>query len=93
MQLITLKLNVVSFFYCMAERLVDWKWPAVGNVPVGANTTVAVTASLSLRSLLVVTVSCRRAAASCYTVIPRLTKIIRSGITFVSRNVISRWFL
>jgi hypothetical protein len=25
----------------------------------------------------------------CYTVIPRLTKIIRSGITFVSRNVIS----
>jgi len=24
------------------------------------------------------------------TVIPRLTKIIRSGITFVSRNVISR---
>ena len=28
-----------------------------------------------------------------YTVIPRLTKIIRSGITFVSRNVISRRFL
>ena len=27
------------------------------------------------------------------TVIPRLTKIIRSGITFVSRNVISRRFL
>jgi len=27
------------------------------------------------------------------TVIPRLTKIIRSGITFVSRNVISRKFL
>jgi hypothetical protein len=26
-------------------------------------------------------------------VIPRLTKIIRSGITFVSRNVISRRFL
>ena len=29
----------------------------------------------------------------CNTVIPRLTKIIRSGITFVSRNVISLWFL
>jgi len=29
----------------------------------------------------------------CYTVIPRLTKIIRSGITFVSRNVISHRFL
>ena len=29
----------------------------------------------------------------CYTVIPRLTKIIRSGITFVSRSVISRRFL
>ena len=28
-----------------------------------------------------------------YTVIPRITKIIRSGITFVSRNVISRRFL
>ena len=28
-----------------------------------------------------------------YTVIPRLAKIIRSGITFVSRNVISRRFL
>jgi len=28
-----------------------------------------------------------------YTVIPRLTKIIRSGITFVSRNVISLRFL
>jgi hypothetical protein len=28
-----------------------------------------------------------------YTVIPRLTKIIRSGVTFVSRNVISRRFL
>ena len=28
-----------------------------------------------------------------YTVIPQLTKIIRSGITFVSRNVISRRFL
>jgi len=28
-----------------------------------------------------------------YTVIPRLTKIIRSGITFVSRNVIFRRFL
>jgi hypothetical protein len=28
-----------------------------------------------------------------YTVIPRLTKIIRSGITFVSRNVISHRFL
>jgi len=28
-----------------------------------------------------------------YTVIPRLTKTIRSGITFVSRNVISRRFL
>ena len=28
-----------------------------------------------------------------YTVIPRLTKMIRSGITFVSRNVISRRFL
>ena len=27
------------------------------------------------------------------TVIPRLTKIIHSGITFVSRNVISRRFL
>jgi hypothetical protein len=27
------------------------------------------------------------------TVIPRLTKIIRSGITFFSRNVISRRFL
>ena len=27
------------------------------------------------------------------TVIPRLTKILRSGITFVSRNVISRKFL
>jgi len=27
------------------------------------------------------------------TVTPRLTKIIRSGITFVSRNVISRRFL
>jgi hypothetical protein len=27
------------------------------------------------------------------TVMPRLTKIIRSGITFVSRNVISRRFL
>ena len=27
------------------------------------------------------------------TVIPRLTKIIRSGITYVSRNVISRRFL
>ena len=27
------------------------------------------------------------------TVIPRLMKIIRSGITFVSRNVISRRFL
>jgi hypothetical protein len=27
------------------------------------------------------------------TVIPRLTKTIRSGITFVSRNVISRRFL
>jgi len=27
------------------------------------------------------------------TVIPRLTKIIRSGITFVSQNVISRRFL
>ena len=27
------------------------------------------------------------------TVIPRLTKAIRSGITFVSRNVISRGFL
>jgi hypothetical protein len=27
------------------------------------------------------------------TVIPRLTKIIRSGITFVSRNIISRRFL
>jgi len=27
------------------------------------------------------------------TVIPRLTKIIRSEITFVSRNAISRWFL
>jgi hypothetical protein len=27
------------------------------------------------------------------TVIPRLTKIIRSGITFVSRNVTSRRFL
>jgi hypothetical protein len=27
------------------------------------------------------------------TMIPRLTKIIRSGITFVSRNVISRRFL
>jgi hypothetical protein len=27
------------------------------------------------------------------TVVPRLTKIIRSGITFVSRNVISRRFL
>ena len=27
-----------------------------------------------------------------YTAIPRLTKIIRSGITFVSRNVISRRF-
>jgi len=27
------------------------------------------------------------------TVIPRLTKIIRSGMTFVSRNVISRRFL
>ena len=27
------------------------------------------------------------------TVIPRVTKIIRSGITFVSRNVISRRFL
>jgi len=26
-----------------------------------------------------------------YTVIPRLTKTIRSGITFVSRNVISPW--
>ena len=29
----------------------------------------------------------------CITVIPRLTKIIRSGITFVSRNVICRRFL
>ena len=29
----------------------------------------------------------------CITVIPRLTKIIRSGITFVNRNVISRRFL
>ena len=28
-----------------------------------------------------------------YTVIARLTKITRSGITFVSRNVISRRFL
>ena len=28
-----------------------------------------------------------------YNVIPRITKIIRSGITFVSRNVISRRFL
>jgi len=28
-----------------------------------------------------------------FTAIPQLTKIIRSGITFVSRNVISRWFL
>ena len=28
-----------------------------------------------------------------YTVIPRLTKIIRTGIIFVSRNVISRRFL
>ena len=28
-----------------------------------------------------------------YTAIPRLTKMIRSGITFVSRNVISRKFL
>ena len=27
------------------------------------------------------------------TVIPRLTKFIRSGITFVSRNVVSRRFL
>jgi len=27
------------------------------------------------------------------TMIPRLTKIIRSGITFVSRNVIARRFL
>jgi hypothetical protein len=27
------------------------------------------------------------------TVIPRLRKVIRSGITFVSRNVISRRFL
>ena len=26
-----------------------------------------------------------------YTVIPRLTKLIRSGITFVSRNVVSPW--
>ena len=28
-----------------------------------------------------------------YTVIPQLTKIIRSGITFISRNVISHRFL
>ena len=33
------------------------------------------------------------ALADADTVIPRLTKIIRSGITFVSRNVISRRFL
>ena len=33
-----------------------------------------------------------RKAIGC-TVIPRLTKIIRSGITFVSRKVISRRFL
>ena len=34
------------------------------------------------------------AEADCgITVIPRLTKIIRSGITFVCRNVISRRFL
>ena len=32
-------------------------------------------------------------AAYSGTVIPRLTKIIRSGITFVSRNVISRRFI
>jgi hypothetical protein len=32
-------------------------------------------------------------AFSADTVIPRLTKITRSGITFVSRNVISRRFL
>ena len=35
----------------------------------------------------------RRSSLFVYTVIPRLTKIIRSGITFVSRNVISRRFL
>jgi len=41
--------------------------------------------------------SCRSLSVSLsdviITVIPRLTKIIRSGITFVSRNVISRRFL
>ena len=33
------------------------------------------------------------ARGNIYTVIPRLTKIIRSRITFVSRSVISRRFL
>jgi len=46
----------------MVGRLVDWNLPAVGNVPGGGKATVNVTASLSVRSLFVVTVSCRGAA-------------------------------
>ena len=34
-----------------------------------------------------------KTGGECSSVIPRLTKIIRSGITIVSRNVISRRFL
>jgi hypothetical protein len=62
-QLITLMLYVVPFFHFMVGRLVDWNWPAVGNVPGGANATANVTASPSVRNLLVVTVSCTTAAS------------------------------
>jgi len=47
----------------MVGRLVVWSWPAVGNVHGGANATVNVTASPSVRNLLVVTLSCTTAAS------------------------------
>jgi len=44
------------------------------------------------RNSVIITL-CNHMNSVLYTVIPRLAKIIRSGITFVSRNVISRRFL
>jgi len=46
LQLISLKLNIVPFFYFIVWRLVDWNWPAVGNVAGGADATVNVAVSL-----------------------------------------------
>ena len=79
------------------KTMMEWywreRWITRGSLPVLVQTyQPQISYELATNRNWVSAIRGRWWSSSC-TVIPRLTKIIRSGITFVSRNVISRSFL